>query len=104
MTNIAFVVTDHGWGHGSRCSELVRVLSSRNVDCKINILLATSIPQGFFESYIGQPNGVEYYRIKSDVGVVQVSGVEIDLRKTVEVLGEFFCVGAASLRPPGSIK
>lgn len=86
MKHIAFIISDHGFGHASRCTPILAMLLSRG----LHITLITSVPRWFFLEY--DPHlldTVDLLPIKTDVGVIQPSSISIDLDATLLSLQAF---------------
>eukprot|EP01080_Neovahlkampfia_damariscottae_P008769 gene8769-717_t len=85
----AFFITDHGFGHASRsCSILKELVKEENV----RITIVTSIPQTFIEEKFEEKylEKLDFLHYKVDVGVYQTSSVEIDIKKTLSELENFW--------------
>ena len=85
MRNIAFFISEHGFGHASRATSIInKLLCNKN----IRIVIFSNIPKWFFDkSIIGN---FELFNIQSDIGLVQKNPFEEDLEKTLEILEQFY--------------
>jgi UDP:flavonoid glycosyltransferase YjiC (YdhE family) len=83
--NIAFFVTDHGFGHAARASAVMAALRER--DETIGFEIFSTVPQWFFTNSLGHDFG--YHPVVTDVGMAQTSPFHADLRLTLERLRQF---------------
>jgi len=80
---MAVFVTPHGFGHACRAAAVMEEL--RRLDNNLRFELFTTSPPDIFSVSVG--NNFGYHRIKSDVGVVQLTPLLEDLNATCEQLG-----------------
>ena len=85
MRNIAFFISEHGFGHASRATSIInKLLLNQN----IRIFIISNIPNWFFDkSIIGN---FELFNFSTDVGLVQKNPFKEDLEKTLENLEQFY--------------
>jgi UDP-N-acetylglucosamine:LPS N-acetylglucosamine transferase len=77
-STIAFFVTPHGFGHAGRASALMLALQEACPGCRF--VLFTTVPEFFFFQ-----SGIRryvYHRLDNDIGLVQHSPLEEDLKAT----------------------
>jgi hypothetical protein len=82
---IAFFVTDHGFGHAARACAVMEALRER--DETIGYEIFTTIPEWFFKNSLKQ--GFNYHPVVTDIGMVQISPFHDDLQLTIERLHRF---------------
>ena len=75
---MACFVTPHGFGHAARCSAVLQALVERRPSVRLHIF--TTVPEWFFHKSIGEI--YDYHLCTTDVGLVQVSPLVEDLRRT----------------------
>jgi len=85
MRNIAFFISEHGFGHASRAVSIInKFLFFQN----IQISVFSNIPKWFFDkSIFGK---YELFQFQVDVGLVQLNPFVEDLEKTLENLDYFY--------------
>jgi hypothetical protein len=77
-STIAFFVTPHGFGHAGRAAALMLALQEACPGCRF--VLFTTVPEFFFFQ-----SGIRryvYHRLDNDIGLVQHSPLEEDLKAT----------------------
>jgi len=103
--NIAFFVTDHGYGHATRAAAVMAAVARREALARFDIF--TTAPQWLFDD----PPVLDcrHHPMRTDVGLVQSNPMAEDLEATVAALSHFLpfspgTVGeaAAQLRDCGS--
>jgi hypothetical protein len=83
---VAYFVSPHGFGHAARAAA---VMSAVHEMCpSIDFEIFTEVPIWFFEDSLAGP--FSYHSLKTDVGLVQRTPFEEDLRETLKVLDRFF--------------
>jgi UDP:flavonoid glycosyltransferase YjiC (YdhE family) len=83
---IAYFVTPHGFGHAARAAAVMVAL--QEIDPAIQLDIFTQVPRWFFQDSLVQ--GVRYYAVGTDVGLVQTTSLHEDLPATVRRLDSFF--------------
>ena len=84
-TTIAYFVTDHGFGHATRAAAVMNAIAREIPNARFEVF--TTAPDWLFKN-----NGAFRWRLhamKTDVGLVQSSPFEIDLKATVAELAAF---------------
>ncbi len=83
--HVGYCITSHGFGHAARSVAVMEAL------CKlvnVRFTLATMVPEWFFlNSFSGSST---LHSIQTDVGLVQVSALEVDLPATIRELYDFY--------------
>ncbi len=79
---IAYFITPHGFGHGSRATAVMQALQSKLL--RVRFELFTTVPKPFFTIFLKETFG--YHPVSSDVGVVQLSPLQEDLPATCDQL------------------
>lgn len=82
---VGYCITSHGFGHAARSIAVMEALS-RLVN--VHFTLAGMVPEWFFRSSYSGPFST--YPVQTDVGLVQVSAMEVDLPATVRELHDFY--------------
>ncbi len=84
--SIAYFITSHGFGHAARASAVMQAMH-RNWPF-VHFHIFGNTPEWFFKD----ASGVSFtcHRQQTDVGMVQVSALKIDLPETTEALSRFF--------------
>ncbi len=93
MPNLAFFVTPHGFGHAARASAVMDALSRMPDPCRFEIF--TEAPRWFFDDSVSSPFG--YHKVLTDIGFVQNTPFQEDVRKTLRHLESFFPLEASSV-------
>ena len=85
---IAVFVTPHGFGHASRISAVIN--ATLQISSVTQILLFGRTPSWFWSNNF--PPGINYtcFTETTDVGLIQKSPFEHDLKKTIAQLHTFF--------------
>jgi hypothetical protein len=78
-------VSGHGFGHATRCAEVLRAL--REEAAAVRIRVVSQAPEARFRSAI--PGDLAYRRLQCDVGLVQRDALVIDLPATLEACRRF---------------
>ncbi len=82
---VGFCVTSHGYGHAARSVAVMEALSEL---VRVRFTLVTMVPEWFFRSSFG--GAFTVHPVQADIGLVQVSALEVDLPATVRKLHEFY--------------
>jgi len=80
----AAFVSPHGFGHAARASAVLHALHQRE---GARFLLFSTVPRWFFDESL--EDLYDYHEVRSDVGLVQESALEHDVRATVQALDDF---------------
>lgn len=77
---IAFYISDHGYGHASRCIPIINELL---LNYSVNIIVKSNEEQiEFIKSLVADKNRVEFYKEKIDLGIIlKDNSYEIDKEK-----------------------
>ena len=82
-SHLAYYITAHGYGHGVRSSDLLRVLLAGNPGLRVTV--TTDLPEEFLRNRL--PFSKERLRIRPgafDVGMVQKDSIRVDVEATLE--------------------
>lgn len=82
MSRIAYYITAHGYGHGTRASDILNALRTAAPD--IPIITKTDLPVDFMRSRI--PDTIEVRPGAFDVGLIQKDSIRVDLEASLETL------------------
>jgi len=94
MMRIAYFISSHGFGHAARACAVMEGLLRRRRSIHFDIF--TEVPRWFFSDSL--PRCFTYHRMASDVGLVQNSALEEDLKATVARLD------TAPFRDPAAVE
>ena len=83
---VVFYISGHGFGHASRCIELIGALTARRPD--LQIVVRTRAHPGFFDDIRG-PH-VDVQPLDTDTGVVQIDSLRIDEDETARRAAVFY--------------
>ncbi len=84
-THLVAYVSGHGFGHATRCAQVLRAVRQEAPDAQITVVSAA--PWSRFGSAI--PGAFAYRQLPCDVGLVQRDALVIDLPGTVEACRAF---------------
>ena len=85
LRKVAFFISPHGFGHAARAASVMEALAA--IEPAIQFDIFTTVPAWFF----AQSNTFQfhYHRLRTDIGLVQVTPFEEDLSATVQNLQRF---------------
>jgi L-arabinokinase len=83
-----FFNSDHGYGHAARSCCILKELLKQDV----NVMIVSSVSENFILEKLTKEmiEKLKFMKVKVDVGVFQNSSVEIDLKKTLTELENFW--------------
>ncbi len=81
---IGYFISSHGFGHAARACAVMEQLQILH---PVNFYIFTSTPEWFFKNSNSFP--FEYKKIQTDVGLIQSTPFEEDLKKTIMSLEKF---------------
>jgi len=84
MKSIAYYITAHGYGHGTRSCDVLRALNRLYPD--VPVIVTTDLPQDFLDSRLGDCTNLTFRKGAFDVGLVQKDSLQIDLDQTLKEL------------------
>ncbi|VGO23073.1 hypothetical protein [Pontiella sulfatireligans] len=82
MKKIAYYITAHGYGHGTRSCDILNALQAAAPD--VSIIIKTDLPVDFIASRI--THGIEHRCGAFDVGLIQQDSIQIDLEASIEAI------------------
>lgn len=82
MKKIAYYITAHGYGHGTRSCDILNAL--RAEDPNVPILVKTDLPEDFMRSRLAAD--IELQRGAFDVGLIQKDSIQVDLDASLETI------------------
>lgn len=85
MKQIAFFISEHGFGHAARASAIIENLIESGL---YQVHIFSQVPTWFFD--FPDKKGITFHSIKADVGLVQTDPFHIDLEKTLIELDHFY--------------
>lgn len=86
MKKIAYYITAHGYGHGTRSSDILHALRQKNAD--IPIIVKTDLPLTFMKSRL--PDSIEIRPGAFDVGLIQNDSIHADVEASLEALEKLY--------------
>jgi UDP:flavonoid glycosyltransferase YjiC (YdhE family) len=86
---IAFFVSPHGFGHATRAGAVMAAIQAQRPAVRCEVF--TTAPPWLFTETLPGPLG--YHTTHTDVGLVQVTPLEEDLRATLAALDDFYPLG-----------
>lgn len=85
QTKIAYFISSHGFGHAARSAAIMAEVYRQNSQIKFDIF--TETPEWFFRESDSPFQSI--YPTASDVGIVQISPMEMDIPATRQKVSEF---------------
>ena len=86
MRSIFFYISGHGFGHASRQIEVINALDAIAPEVRIHV--RTSAPRWLFDRTASA--ALELGEVECDTGVVQIDGLRLDARSTIERAAAFY--------------
>lgn len=86
MKNILFYITGHGYGHATRCIEVLKKLTGDETDYFCH--LKTNAPEWLFQANLSQK--FQYNYLFGDVGAVQKDWLTVDKKLTLATFDELW--------------
>ena len=83
---IAFFVSPHGFGHAARAASIMEALTA--IDPAFHFDIFTTVPDWFFAQ--SDSFSFTYHHILTDIGLVQQTPFQADLKATIRALKQFF--------------
>ncbi|MBL7016149.1 MAG: hypothetical protein ISR84_01180 [Kiritimatiellales bacterium] len=84
MKPIAYYITAHGYGHGTRSCDVLRAL--HHLAPKQPVIVTTDLPRDFLNSRLKDCKNLTFRTGAFDVGLVQKDSIHADLFQTLEKL------------------
>jgi len=82
MQKIAYYITAHGYGHGTRSCDILNAL--RTTAPEVPIIVKTDLPEAFMTNRLLE--GIELRRGAFDVGLIQKDSIQVDLDASLKAL------------------
>ena len=79
---VAYYITAHGYGHGTRSCDILTALHSAAPD--LQIIVKTDLPLAFMQSRL--PSPINIIPSAFDVGLIQKDSIQIDLEASIEAV------------------
>lgn len=79
LETIVFYVSGHGFGHASRCIEVINALLARAPGTRV--IVRTTAARWLFDHTMAGP--FEYHAVETDTGVVQIDSLRLDETETL---------------------
>jgi len=83
---IAYFISAHGLGHAARAAAVMDAVHQAQPAVRFEIF--STVPHWFFDDCLSWPFG--YHALKTDVGLVQRTPLEVNLPATIEALNAFY--------------
>ncbi len=77
---IAYYITAHGYGHGTRSCDILRAIRERDPARPLTVV--SDLPQSFLDSRLGDL-GCRFRAARFDVGMVQLDSIRVDIGATL---------------------
>lgn len=84
MKPIAYYITAHGYGHGTRSCDVLRALD--RLAPAQPVIVTTDLPRDFLDSRLSDCKNITFREGAFDVGLVQKDSIQADLFQTLEKL------------------
>ncbi|MBC8206934.1 MAG: hypothetical protein ISR85_07090 [Kiritimatiellales bacterium] len=88
MKAIAYYITAHGYGHGTRSCDVLRALE--RLAPQQPVIVTTDLPRDFLDSRLKGCKNITFRTGAFDVGLVQKDSIHADLFQTLEKLEELY--------------
>jgi L-arabinokinase len=82
MKKIAYYITAHGYGHGTRSCDIINALCAAAPD--VPVVVKTDLPPAFMQSRLAHP--VDLIAGAFDVGLIQKDSIQVDLDASLEAV------------------
>jgi len=86
MKKIAYYITAHGYGHGTRSCDIINALHAAAPD--IPILVKTDLPPDFMKSRL--PAAIKIIPGAFDIGLIQKDSIHVDLDASLHALDKLY--------------
>jgi L-arabinokinase len=86
MKKMAYYITAHGYGHGTRSCDIICALHAAAPG--IPILVKTDLPLAFMQSRL--PSAIKIMRGAFDTGLVQKDSIQVDLEASLHAVEELY--------------
>lgn len=86
MKKIAYYITAHGYGHGTRSCDILNALRAAHSD--VPIIVKTDLPADFMASRI--PPSIEVRPGAFDVGLIQKDSIQVDLDASIRTIEHLY--------------
>ena len=85
MKRIAYFVSPHGFGHAARAAAVMQAVCE--IDDAVQFDIFTTVPSWFFKDSLSA--SFSYYKLLTDIGLVQQTAFQADLNATLHSLAGF---------------
>jgi L-arabinokinase len=92
MSTIAYYITAHGYGHGTRSCDILNAL--HRMAPEVQLIVRTDLPNAFLRSRLPEP--IRIMPGAFDVGLIQKDSIQVDLEASLKALDELY-VGESRL-------
>lgn len=86
MKSIAYYITAHGYGHGTRSCDILNAL--HNTAPEVKIIVKTDLPLAFMQSRL--PSAIKIISDAFDVGLIQKDSIQIDLEASIQAVERLY--------------
>jgi len=93
--SIAYFISPHGFGHAARACAVMEALLQK--DNSFHFHIYTTVPRWFFKESL-PVKAFTYHRLKSDVGLVQSTPLDIDFPASLKQISGFLAFDSEKIR------
>ena len=86
MPRIAYYITAHGYGHGTRSCDILNAISV--TDPSISIVVKTDLPAAFMKSRLSPP--LQQISGAFDLGLIQKDSIQVNLEASLDALEKLY--------------
>ncbi len=86
MSKIAYYITAHGYGHGTRSCDVLNALRAAAPD--VSIIVKTDLPSDFMRSRLS--SGIDLREGAFDVGLIQKDSIHVDLDASIAAIEKVY--------------
>ena len=86
MNQIAYYITAHGYGHGTRSCDIIHALHATAPE--IPIVVKTDLPRSFLNERL--PAGTQIIPGAFDTGLIQRDSIQVDLEASLKAVAELY--------------
>lgn len=86
QTKIAYYITAHGYGHGTRSCDIINAVLTAAPD--VPVIVKTDLPSGFLSHRL--PDTIDVRNGAFDVGLVQKDSIQVDLGASLDAVEKLY--------------
>lgn len=88
MKSLAYYITAHGYGHGTRSCDILRAL--HRLSPRQPVIVTTDLPHDFLQNRLADCPNIRFRRGAFDIGLVQKDSLQTDLPETLHQLERLY--------------